>query len=169
MPTHKNKSIIAALAVVQPERFYSAAYAQSVRAQMKFTVLFIATVLLFGCSEKGLKQRGFERLGELKKENGTYLGTLLGVRNSKGLFSEIVVQKSDATTDILYRIDSVGFHNSKELETRIATGDYDGWNIQSSDRDQFDVWLVKIDGSASDGATIQWVDSLQSFAVQYAP
>lgn len=136
---------------------------------MKFTVLIIATFLLFGCSENGSKRRGFEHLGELKRKDGTHLGTLLGIRNSKGLFSEIVVQKFDATNDILYRIDSVGFHSPKKLETRIATRDYDGWNIESSGKDEFDVWLVKIDGPSSDGSTIQWVDSLQSFAVQYAP
>jgi hypothetical protein len=104
----------------------------------------------------------------LKRSDGAYLGTLIGKKKSSGLFSEIIViKKANHSTDTLWRINNRGFWDRHKLHERVSAANYDGWNFEFPGGDYFDVWLVKIDGAASDGARIQWADSLKSFTISH--
>jgi hypothetical protein len=104
----------------------------------------------------------------MKQGNGAYLGTLIAVKSPLGLFSQImVVRKTRHSTDTLCRIDKRGFYSRRKLKERIPTASYDGWNLDFQGHDYFDVWLVKLNGPASDGARIQWVDSVKSFSISH--
>ncbi len=128
--------------------------------------IILSLVFLASCSKTPTSRAPhLEVIHNLTTSNGSLVGTLYGVEIADSLYSEFFVVNNG---DTLYRIDSTGFHNPKGLQAGASTEGYDGWRINLTGPASFETWLSKKDGTSSDPADLQWVDSLKAFSLELA-
>ena len=129
---------------------------------IKYTQLFIF-IILISCNQiKNHSLNQSQLIHKFTAKDNSNVGSIFGIKVSNNIYSKFYVIKNVDT--ILY-IDSTGFHNKKKLLVPASAEVYDGWRIRSLDKDAVEVWLIKINGPSSDGASIQWVDSLKTYMI----
>jgi hypothetical protein len=120
-------------------------------------LLFLSIVLFFIQIVPAQHNRAVNKYVEihrLKKNNGKYLGTILGKSVRDSLYSDIIViKKTKNSTDTLFTL------SKEELCRGEGRGEsvgrcYDAYGIELLKSDRFCWWMVKEDGPASDGQII---------------
>jgi hypothetical protein len=129
---------------------------------IKYSQLLIFIILISCNQSKNPSIPQSQLIQNLTAKDNSIVGSIFGIRISDEVYSKFYIVKNADT--ILY-IDSTGFRNPKKLILSVSTEDYDGWRIRSLDKDAVEIWLTKINGPSSDGATIRWIDSLKTFMI----